>query len=283
VSLTSTDSVAVFDLTAQVGAHSLARLQSVPSRLDERVIHTALGTGHGRIPIVWQRIAVLDPASLAPSRAQIFLLGPGSLAQIQKLEPQLVRNDGQRRIFILTPNALLEAFRLQSLLRANAADSLVLQLPTSDPEAFWAVLIEEFKKFPAIDDEGTPFFQHEDDISMGPKDAMAAAMSIEGALATALVNHTSGMCLAQAGSGIDLELAAAGNTEVVRAKLKTMESLNLKKGIEDILITLGDQYHLIRLAPNHPGLFIYLVLDRARGNLALARYKLGDIERALKV
>ena len=89
--------------------------------------------------------------------------------------------------------------------------------------------------------------------------------------------------LAQAGGGMNLELAAAGNTQVVQAKLKTIEALGLRKGIEDILITLPDQYHLIRLVPNHPGLFLYLVLDKAKGNLALARYKLTDIERALRV
>lgn len=113
--------------------------------------------------------------------------------------------------------------------------------------------------------------------------SMNAAMSIDGALAAALVDLTSGMCLAQAGGGFNLDLAAAGNTEVVRAKLKTVESLGLRKGIEDILITLVDQYHLIRLIPNNPGLFLYLVLDKNKGNLALARYKLMDIERELKV
>ena len=91
------------------------------------------------------------------------------------------------------------------------------------------------------------------------------------------------MCLAQAGSGMNLDLAAAGNAQVVQAKLKTMESLGLRKGIEDILITLADQYHLIRLVPHIPGLFLYLVLDKNKGNLALARYKLTDIERTLKV
>ena len=62
-----------------------------------------------------------------------------------------------------------------------------------------------------------------------------------------------------------------------------MESLGLRRGIEDILITLGDQYHLIRLVPNNQGLFLYVVLDKSKGNLALARYKLSDIERLLKV
>ncbi|MBO0941160.1 hypothetical protein J1N44_05525 [Acidovorax temperans] len=112
---------------------------------------------------------------------------------------------------------------------------------------------------------------------------MNTAMGIDGAMAVALVDYRSGMCLAQAGGGMNLDLAAAGNTQVVQAKLKTVESLGLRKGIEDILITLVDQYHLIRLVPHIPGLFLYLVLDKNKGNLALARYKLTDIERTLKV
>jgi hypothetical protein len=91
------------------------------------------------------------------------------------------------------------------------------------------------------------------------------------------------LLLAQAGSGINLELAAAGNTEVVRAEIKTLASLELRDSVEDMLITLSKHYHLIRLTPNHPGLFLYLVLDKQRGNLALARYRLAEIERTLKV
>ena len=102
-------------------------------------------------------------------------------------------------------------------------------------------------------------------------------------MCAALVDSGSGMLLGSAGSGLDLELAAAGNTEVVRAKLKTMKSLGLQDSIDDILITLGSQYHIIRPVALKEGLFLYLVLDKAKGNLALARYKLTDIERSLKV
>ena len=115
------------------------------------------------------------------------------------------------------------------------------------------------------------------------KQTMDELMRCDGAMCAALVDYNSGMILGQDGSGVDLELAAAGNTELVRAKLKTMRSLGLEDTIEDILITLSKQYHILRPSTHHEGLFLYLVLDKAKGNLALARYKLTDIERSLKV
>ena len=83
------------------------------------------------------------------------------------------------------------------------------------------------------------------------------------------------------GSGVDLELAAAGNTEVVRSKLKIMKSLGLNDTIEDILITLGKQYHIIRPVAAKTGIFIYLVLDRSKANLAMARRSCQDAEQSL--
>lgn len=103
-------------------------------------------------------------------------------------------------------------------------------------------------------------------------------LTLDGALVAALVDSDSGMMLGQAGSGVDLELAAAGNTEVMRAKIKTMKSLKLDDVIEDILITLGKQYHIIRPLVRAEGTFFYYVLDKNKSNLALARRKLQSIE-----
>ncbi|HEY0232834.1 MAG TPA: hypothetical protein VGC55_16430 [Dokdonella sp.] len=114
-------------------------------------------------------------------------------------------------------------------------------------------------------------------------DSLAKLLEIDGALCAALVDANSGMLLGKAGSGVDLELAAAGNTEVVRAKLKTMKTLGLNDNIEDILITLGRQYHIIRPIAAKTGLFIYLVLDKARSNLALARRSTLDVEQSLSL
>ena len=113
--------------------------------------------------------------------------------------------------------------------------------------------------------------------------ALKEAMSIDGALGASLVDWESGMSLGAVGGGkyLDLDVAAAGNTEVIRAKMRTMESLRLDDTIEDILITLAKQYHLIRLlksSRSEQGLFLYLVLDRQKANLALARHNLKRIE-----
>lgn len=116
--------------------------------------------------------------------------------------------------------------------------------------------------------------------------ALKEAMSITGAVGVALVDYESGMSLGTSGGGewLDLEVAAAGNTEVVRSKLRVMSSLALNDTIEDILITLHRQYHLIRLLnSSRNSLFLYLVLDRERANLALARHYLKRIEADLQV
>jgi hypothetical protein len=113
--------------------------------------------------------------------------------------------------------------------------------------------------------------------------ALKEAMTIDGAVGACLVDWESGMSLGSIGGGkyLDLDVAAAGNTEVIRAKMRTMEALRLDDTIEDILITLAKQYHLIRLLKNsrsEQGLFLYLVLDRQKANLALARHNLKRIE-----
>ncbi|MER6913109.1 hypothetical protein ABT354_15680 [Streptomyces sp. NPDC000594] len=114
-----------------------------------------------------------------------------------------------------------------------------------------------------------------------------ATSTIDGVIGAALVDYSSGMALGTIGGGNDLDLAvaAAGNTDVVRAKLRTMEQLGLKDTIEDILITLGTQYHLIRLLKGRggDGLFLYLALDNRRANLAMARHQLRRIEAELEV
>ena len=113
------------------------------------------------------------------------------------------------------------------------------------------------------------------------KQTLEDILTIDGAMCAAVVDAGSGMILGSEGSGVDMEIAAAGNTEVVRAKLKTMRSLGLSDVIEDMLITLGRQYHIIRPSSVKEGLFLYVVLDKQRANLALARRKTQEVDKLM--
>jgi hypothetical protein len=116
------------------------------------------------------------------------------------------------------------------------------------------------------------------------KEAIAVLMQIDGIIGASVVDSNSGMMLASSGGGtLNLELAAAGNTEVVRAKRKTMRALGLQDNIEDILISLARQYHLIRPLASNDALFIYIALDRSKANLAMARHTLSQAEKDLVV
>lgn len=131
------------------------------------------------------------------------------------------------------------------------------------------------------------FFHHappekQKEINMATiKQSLDELMKLDGILCIAVVDSGSGMLLGSAGSGINIEVAAAANTEVVRAKLKAMRALGLNDKIEDILITLGKQYHILRPLSAKEGVFLYGVFDRQHANLALARLKAQEVEKDL--
>ncbi|MCB1636789.1 MAG: roadblock/LC7 domain-containing protein [Xanthomonadales bacterium] len=107
--------------------------------------------------------------------------------------------------------------------------------------------------------------------------------TIDGFLGAALVDLDSGMALAKVGGGaLDLDVAAAGNSEVLKAKRRAANALKLNDSIEDILITLGKQMHLLRPLERNDKLFLYLALDRGKANLAMARHELKSFEKSLE-
>ena len=114
------------------------------------------------------------------------------------------------------------------------------------------------------------------------KAALDEAMAIEGALGACLVDYQSGMTLGTAGGhGLDLEMAAAGTTEVVRSKLRVMGALGIEERIEDMLFTLNSQFHLIRMITATDSLFLYLALNRGPANLGMAKFQLSSAEQKL--
>lgn len=111
-----------------------------------------------------------------------------------------------------------------------------------------------------------------------------AVFDIDGTIAVALVDWDSGMCLGTKGgnSEFNIEVAAAGNTEVVRAKQRVMEDLGVHGSIQDILITLDDQFHIITPISGQT-IFIYSAVSKARGNLAMARMKIAAAGKKIRL
>ncbi len=114
-------------------------------------------------------------------------------------------------------------------------------------------------------------------------ETLTNVMSIDGTIACALVDWSSGTTLGTMGNGMDIETAATGNTNVIRAKTDVMKNLNISGIIEDMLITLQSQYHLIRILKNSSNMFLYVALDRSKSNLGMARHKLAEMENEIKI
>lgn len=115
-------------------------------------------------------------------------------------------------------------------------------------------------------------------------EAIQELLDIEGAIGAAIVDYESGMTLgSDGGRGLDMELAGAGNTEVVRSKKNIIHDLGIDESIEDLLISLETQYHLIRMCERHEDIFIYTVINRSEGNLGLARRKIDRIDNRLEL
>ncbi|MBX3207306.1 MAG: hypothetical protein KF764_19825 [Labilithrix sp.] len=97
------------------------------------------------------------------------------------------------------------------------------------------------------------------------------ANDIPGFIGASLVDLDSGMTLAVKASRPDFDLAVASayNSELVKQKMKIMKALNLKTNLEDMILTLGDQIHFLRIVS--PTMFIYLAAERSVANIAIVR------------
>lgn len=104
------------------------------------------------------------------------------------------------------------------------------------------------------------------------KTIKAIAEGIPTVISVSIVEIASGMSLGSMtnSSDFDPEIASAYNAEVVKQKGAAMKALGIgDQSIEDILITLTNQIHIIRLSADKEH-FIY-VAAKKETNLAMAR------------
>ena len=104
--------------------------------------------------------------------------------------------------------------------------------------------------------------------------------NVSGFIAVSVTEVETGMsyCSLSVNPDFDPELASAYNLEVVKAKLNAIKALGLEQKINDILITLTDQIHIIDVSEDGQ-YFIYLAVDAKKANLGLTRATLAKFKK----
>jgi len=116
------------------------------------------------------------------------------------------------------------------------------------------------------------------------RQALAGLLKLDGLIGCALVDGGTGLVLAHETRGeqsIDMELAAAAATQVLRAQRDAARSMGLGDPIDELITTAGARNVLIRALQRHAELFIVALFEKHRTNLALARFQLLEVERSL--
>ena len=108
-------------------------------------------------------------------------------------------------------------------------------------------------------------------------------LAFDGSIGVALVDGQSGMVLGEAGSAGNLGLSAAGASVILRARLETNKALGRAEDIADVLITLSSQVQIIHPLSKNSSLFLYMVGDKAKSSLAMARYKAAEADNKIRL
>ena len=114
-------------------------------------------------------------------------------------------------------------------------------------------------------------------------DTLKEVIAFDGAMSIALVDGDTGMILGNAGIAEDLELAAAGASVMLRARRSTVKTLGLDDEVEDLLVTLSTQLQIIRPLSHNPKIFLYMIVDKERSSLAMARFKASEAGEKLTI
>jgi predicted regulator of Ras-like GTPase activity (Roadblock/LC7/MglB family) len=115
------------------------------------------------------------------------------------------------------------------------------------------------------------------------EEVLQKLLSFDGAMCVAVVDSESGMILGKAGSGVEIDLAAAGASVILRARLASIKALGSDEQIDDVLISTTSQVQIIHPLPSNPSIFTYLIGDKSKSSLAMARYKATEADLLIQL
>lgn len=115
------------------------------------------------------------------------------------------------------------------------------------------------------------------------ENVLTTLLSFDGAMCVAVVDSESGMILGKAGSGVEMDLAAANASVILRARLASTKALGTSEKIDDMLISLSSQVQIIHPLPSNPTIFTYLIGDKSKSSLAMARFKATEADQLIRL
>lgn len=117
--------------------------------------------------------------------------------------------------------------------------------------------------------------------------ALQKLSTLSGFISAALVDSRTGSILGMRKSGqhqdFKIEVAASGNSRVMVEKSKMLRELGLNDHIEDILIVLGQQYHVIHPIIDDGEVFLYCILERNKTNILHVRDQMRIISSQVNI
>ena len=114
--------------------------------------------------------------------------------------------------------------------------------------------------------------------------AMAGMRSFEGLVGCAVVDSTTGLVLAHEardGQLVDMELVGAACAQVMRSHRVAARRMGWSEPVDEVMASIGPHQQVMRSVASQPDLFLLVLLDKQRTNLALARFQLMEVERGL--
>lgn len=113
------------------------------------------------------------------------------------------------------------------------------------------------------------------------EELMQALGDIPGTLGLALIEPETGEILGSAARGVDMAVVATLHIDLCRTASRIADLVSDSGAAEDLAVTLGSQHQLIAPLSANPATWLSIVLDRQRGNVALARHQVSKIEGRL--
>jgi hypothetical protein len=178
---------------------------------------------------------------------------------------------------------------LRAILAMPAGSLRTMVLPQSIPHSiardFQALLLDSLRTVDEIGLHGNDneLIELEDvptDHSSDLRRFVDRLRRLDGYAAALMIDGDSGVMLGLDGEppGFDLHTAAAGYGELYRIERDTIANLGVRDRIEDVVITLSRQYHVLHAVVGQPSLLLCVVLDRDSASLGLVRYALAAAE-----